>query len=675
MTTGTDYRVSIDIGGTFTDFVFQDTATGRTTEGKALSTPGNLALAVIDGLRRFQPAGTRASFLVHGTTAGLNALLERRGARVLLVTTEGFRDIYTIAGNDRREIFNVRYRKPEPLVPPDRVVEVRERLAADGSVLVPIELRSLGPAVEMARAGDVDAVAVCLLFSYLNPVHELAVERYLAEQVPGISLTCSHRVSREWREYARTSTAVVNAYVAPIVTRYLTTLMESIEGTLAPELLVMQSNGGIMSAQAARQLPVQTLLSGPVGGAIGAQQIARTLGRENLICVDMGGTSFDVSLVIGSAASVSNEADVQGLPLQMSVVDIYGIGAGGGSVGWTEAGAMRVGPRSAGADPGPACYGRGGEEPTVTDANLLLGRVNERRFAGGGMALDGEAARKAMAQLADQLHMGVLETAQGMVNVVNAKMADAISTVTVQRGIDPRNFSLVAFGGAGHMHAAALAERLDIQEVIVPALPGTFSAWGMLNTDFRRDLRTTLYANLSDIVPAGLEASYRGLEQEGASFLAAEGVPQEDISFERTADLRYAGQEYTLTVSLGPPGPIDVPAVRTRFDQLYLERYGHSNPVAPGELVKIGVVATGRISRPGPATPGIEERGEWDHREVLFAGQGHDCVIVPREQLAPGDDISGPAIIEEATSTTVVPPGWAVSLLPGGHLLLSREEP
>ena len=289
-------------------------------------------------------------FLVHGTTVGLNALLERRGAKVLLVTTEGFRDVYTIAGNDRREIFNIRYRKPAPLVPPDRIFEVRERLAADGSVLVPIELSSLDIVVEAAKRHRADAVAVCLLFAYLNPEHELAVEQYLQPRLPGVAVSSSHRISREWREYARTSTVVMNAYVAPVVTGYLTTLLSELEGKVASDLFVMQSNGGITTARSARETPIQTLLSGPVGGAIGAQQIARTLGRENLVCVDMGGTSFDASLVIEGAASVSNEAEVEGLPLQLAIVDIHGIGAGGGSVGWTEANAMRVGPRSAGAD-------------------------------------------------------------------------------------------------------------------------------------------------------------------------------------------------------------------------------------------------------------------------------------------------------------------------------------
>lgn len=667
-------RVAIDIGGTFTDFVLQDTASGYTTSGKVLSTQGDLALGVIEGLQRFLSQSNEVDFVVHGTTVGLNALLERRGASVFLVTTEGFRDVYTIGGNDRREIFNIRYRKPEPLVPPERIFEVRERLAPDGSLVVPLDLTSLGPAIEAARRGRADAIAVCLLFSYINPSHEVAVARYLSEALPGVPVTCSHTVSREWREYARTSTTVMNAYVAPIVTRYLTTLMGTLEPRLAGKLLVMQSNGGVMTAEAARQLPLQTLLSGPVGGATGAQHIARALGRENLLCVDMGGTSFDVSLVVDGSVSVSNEAEIEGLPVQMPVVDIYGVGAGGGSVGWTEAGAMRVGPRSAGADPGPACYGRGGTDPTVTDANLLLGRVSQRRFAGGGMTLDVEAAHKVMAAFAGHLGLSVLETAQGMVEVVNAKMADAISTVTVQRGIDPRNFSLLAFGGAGPMHAVDLAARLDIQEVIVPMSPGAFSAWGMLHTDFRRDLRSTFYRDLSRLAVEDLDASYRSLEQEAASFLAEEGVALSAMAFERTADLRYAGQEYAQTVPIGPPGPIDLLALRRRFDDLYLERYGHANPAAPAEVVKVGVVATGRVSRPGALSHTPEPRSSWGRRQVHFAGREYDTLVAAREQLSKGDEIKGPAIVEEATSTTVVPPGWTAKVLVGGHLQITQEE-
>ena len=675
MDPGARFRVAIDIGGTFTDFVVQDAVTGLTSTGKLLDTPGDLANGVVEGLERFVPPGGTVEFLVHGTTAGLNALIERRGAKVLLVTTAGFRDVYTIAGNDRREIFNIRYRKPSPLVPPQLVAEVRERLAADGSVVVPIDLGSLGAALALAKAEDVEAVAVCLLFSYLNPEHELAVERFFQEHLPGVPVTCSHRISREWREYARTSTAVMNAYVAPIVTRYLASLTERLGAGGTSKLLVMQSNGGVMTADAARQLPLQTLLSGPVGGAIGAQQLARDLGRDDLICVDMGGTSFDASLVLGNAASVSNEAEIEGLPVQIPIVDIYGVGAGGGSIAWTEAGALRVGPRSAGADPGPACYGRGGTDPTVTDANLVLGRLDQGRFAGGGMALDTEAAKKAITRLGEQIGMSLLETAQGIIDVVNAKMADAISTVTVRRGIDPREFALLAFGGAGPMHAVDIAARLDIPEVIVPVFPGAFSAWGMLQTDFRRDVRSTHYEDLARADPLELGALYHGLEAEASAFLSEEGISTDDMSFERTADLRYAGQEYAVTISFGSSREVDVASLRQSFDALYLERYGHANPAAPAELVKIGVVATGRVPRPARAAPPPETRTPWRRRPGSFGGRPYECVVVPREELNTGERLKGPLILEEATSTTVVPPGWSARALEGGHILVQKEEP
>ena len=666
------YRVAIDIGGTFTDFVLQDAASGETRTGKILSTPSDPAEAVLAGLGTFVPSGSEISFLVHGTTVGLNAVVERRGARLAIVTTEGFGDVYTIAGNDRRDIFDFRYRKPVPLVPPDRVVEVRERLAADGSVVVPLDPASIDAVVEFARRERIEAIAVCLLFSYLDPRHEVALAQQLSERLPDVTVTASHQVSRQWREYARTSTAALNAYVAPVVTRYLTTLIDRLEKHSPAPLFVMQSNGGLTVARAARDTPVQTLLSGPVGGAIGAQQLSRMLGRDNLVSIDMGGTSFDVSLIVDGSATIVDEATIEGLPVQMPIVEINGIGAGGGSIGWTEAGAMRVGPRSAGADPGPACYGRGGTEPTVTDANLLLGRIDERRFAGGGMPLDIEAASKAAARLGEQLGLDVRATAQGIVDIVNAKMADAIRTATVRRGIDPREFSLVAFGGAGPMHAVELAEQLEISEVVIPVSPGTFSASGMLETDIRHDVRRTFYASLAQVDRDTLEAAFLEVQEEGSTLLRDEGVESHDMSFERVADLRYQGQEYSLTLSLGPPGPIDLLQLRRRFDQLYLDRYGHSSPEAPVEIVRLGVAATGTVPRPAPCEPPCEPRGDWPLRGVVFKGAVIDTAIVPREQLAPSETYPGPMIITEATATAVVPPGWSVCRMPGGHLSIRR---
>ncbi len=662
------YRVAIDIGGTFTDFVLQDATSGEIHTGKILSTPSDPGEAVLAGIEALLPGGSEITFIVHGTTVGLNAVVERRGARLAIVTTEGFGDVYTIAGNDRRDIFDFRYRKPPPLVPPDRVVEVRERLAADGTVVTPLDTRSITAVVEFCGREQVEAIAVCLLFSYLNPCHELALAQQLAERLPGVSVTSSHQVSRQWREYARTSTAALNAYVAPVVTRYLTTLIDRLEERSPAPLFVMQSNGGVTVARAARETPIQTLLSGPVGGAIGARRLSQTLGRGDLVCIDMGGTSFDVSLIVDGDVSVVDEATVEALPVQMPIVEINGIGAGGGSIGWTEAGAMRVGPRSAGADPGPACYARGGTEPTVTDANLLLGRIDERRFAGGDIHLDVEAAAKVAARLGEQLGLDVRETAQGIVDIVNAKMADAIRTTTVRRGIDPRGFSLVAFGGAGPMHAVELAEQLEIDEVIIPLSPGTFSASGMLESDIRHDVRRTLFAALAEIDVDELDAAFAEVQEAGAALLRDEGVPDPDMAFERIADLRYQGQEYSLSLSLGPPAPIDRRWLRARFDELYLERYGHANVEAPVELVRIGIVATGAVVRPAAGEPPCDPWVPCPVRGVVFEGAEIQTSIVAREQLAAEETYAGPMIITEATATTVVPPGWVVRRLPGGHL-------
>ncbi|MFO7273218.1 MAG: hydantoinase/oxoprolinase family protein, partial [Sphaerobacter thermophilus] len=387
------------------------------------------------------------------TTVGLNAFLERRGARVLLITTEGFKDVYTIARGDRKELRALRYRKPTPLVPPSDIHTVRERIRWDGTVQEPLHTEDLEPIIEKIQAEGIRAVAVCFLHSYVNPEHELAVREILTQRLPGVSVSLSHEIAREWREYERTSTVVLNAYIAPPIENYLESLERQIaERGVQSRLYVMQSNGGVMTSAAARQTPIQTLLSGPVGGTIGGKALSEVLGRPNLLCVDMGGTSFDVSLIVNGELSVSTETVLEGLPVLMSIVDIHTIGAGGGSVAWLEAGALRVGPRSAGADPGPACYGKGGTEPTVTDANLFLGRINPGYFLGGNMTLDYDASARAIGRLADSLGMTSEALAEGILAIVNAKMADAMRTLTVKRGIDPRDFSVLAFGGAGPMH-------------------------------------------------------------------------------------------------------------------------------------------------------------------------------------------------------------------------------
>jgi N-methylhydantoinase A len=669
------YRISADIGGTFTDIVFQDRESGVCGATKILSTPDNPALAVIEGIEVAIPTDADIDFFVHGTTVGLNALLTRRGAKMALLTTENFRDIYTIQGNDRGEIFSIRWNKPLPLVGLEDTFTIAERIAATGDVIKPLNTADLDALVEATQRNGYEAIAVCLLFAFRNPQHELAAEAYLSERLPGVSIALSHRISPEWREFERTSTTVMDGYLAPVVKRYLQTLVSQLKHRLpeGQELHVMESNGGVMSAASASRTPLQTLLSGPVGGAIGGRALAEKTGRQNLICVDMGGTSFDASLVVDGLPSTSTETRLEGLPVQMSVVDIHVIGAGGGSIAWSEAGAARVGPQSAGSKPGPACYGLGGDAPTVSDANLVLGRLDSANFSSGEMTLDRTLAEKAVGKMGAEFGMTTLQMAQGIIDIINAKMADAIRTITIRRGIDPRDFSLVAFGGAGPAQAVALAAELEIGEVIVPVHPGAFSAWGMLQTDVRHDFKETLYGFWDQLDARDLETKFSALEEDGRHYLEDEGVEREAISFERSADLRYHGQEYVLTIPI-PTGAIGMDAVRASFDSAYDRQYGHSSPEGRVEVANIRLAAIGRLDRPDNADPKFGEATPRRSRLVHFGGVGRDTAIVARAGLTRDEALEGPAIIEEGTATTLLPPGWRAQVIDGGHLSLTKTE-
>ena len=669
------YRVAMDIGGTFTDFVVIDgEQQGQTSSGKVLTTPANPADGVLDGLRRFVTELTAVEFLVHGTTVGLNAFLERKGTRLLLVMTEGLRDAYSIARHDRKELYALRYHKPERLVPRRDVVEVVERLRWDGAVETPLDPASLEPLFARIRGENVEAVAICLIHSYVNPVHELELRERLRAEFPELSITLSHEIAREWREYERASSATLNAYIAPRVERYLATLEEELgKLDVASPLYVMQSNGGITSARRARAEPIQTLLSGPVGGTIGGAALARATGRRNLLCIDMGGTSFDLSLVVDGKPTVSTETELEGLPILMPLVDIHTIGAGGGSLAWLEAGGLRVGPQSAGADPGPACYGRGGTQPTVTDANLFLGRLDPGYFLGGRMALDEAAAERALEGVAGQVGLNTTELAEGMLAIINARMADAMRTITVKQGIDPREFALVAFGGAGPMHAVWLAEELEIGEVIVPWSPGTFSAWGMLQTDMRHDVVRSFYQPLAAVEAQTVAATFASLEAEGAELLEQEGVPAGDRYYARSADMRYVGQEYTVNVVVDET--ISLEAIDASFHHGHRQRYGHSTPSAPVEFVNLRVAAMGRIASTAPAYQAPTDQADplLGRRQVVFAGQEHETPVLLRQNMRAGASHAGPLVIEEDSATTVIPPGHTAALDEFGNVLITRD--
>jgi N-methylhydantoinase A len=671
------YRVSMDIGGTFTDVVAYDEEAGTYTAGKASTTPHDLTEGVFTGMDQVVESASEITFCVHGTTVGLNAFLQRRGERVLLLATKGAGDVYHIARGNRLRLYDVHYRKPTPLVPLGDIVEIGGRLDWHGSELEPLAEEDVRAAARRARDEGFGAVAVSLLFSYLDPAHELRVEEILQEELGAVAVSLSHRVAREWREYERTSSAVIDAYTASIVRRYLERLQtEMTTRGLSVPLHVMQSSGGVVTADSARERPLQTLLSGPVGGTMGLVALARMLGRPNLIGVDMGGTSFDVSLVVDGRPDVSTETVLEGFPLLMSVVNIHTIGAGGGSIAYEEAGGLRVGPESAGASPGPACYGRGGTMPTVTDANLVLGRVDPEHFAGGRMQLDTEAARASVASLAAAFGLGVPELAEGIVDVINAKMAQAIRTLTVEQGIQPSDFALVAFGGAGPMHAVFLAQELEIGEVVVPRFPGAFSAWGMLETEIRRDFSRSFYVRATDADLAALADLLRGLEEEGLTALEREGIPAGSCRVEHSLDVRYEAQEYTLQIPIASAGdPLSdgfVDRVAERFHEAHDTRFGHSNAGAPVELVVARTAAFGDLGRAAPERHAdTDAEAEARIRETVFGRKLWEATVVDRATLSTGARLQGPAIIDEATATTVVPPGCSVVVDEFGSLIIT----
>ena len=671
----------MDIGGTFTDVVAYDEETGTYSSGKVSTTPEDLASGVLAGLEAVVESLDAISFTVHGTTIGLNAFLQRRGERVLLLATDGASDVYHIARGSRPKLYDLHFRKPLPLVPRSDIVPVGERLSFAGEERVPLDEEAVQAAAVRAREDGIRAVAIAFLFSYVNPEHELRAEQIVRDVHPEASVSLSHRVAREWREYERTSSTVLDAYIAPVVDSYIERLEGAMrERGLAVPLHVMQSSGGILTAQSARERPIQTLLSGPAGGTMGGAALSDLLGRPNLLCIDMGGTSFDVSLVVDGEPDISRETTLEGLPLLMPIVRLHTIGAGGGSIGYAEAGGLRVGPESAGAVPGPACYGRGGTRPTVTDANLLLGRIDPAFFLGGRMRLDQAAAEAAVSSLAREFGLEALAFAEGMVEVINAKMAQAIRTITVEHGIEPRDFTIVAFGGAGPMHAAFLARELEIAEVVVPPSPGAFSAWGMLQTRLRHDFSHAFYRPAADAVLDELRELLSMLGQEGERALAREGIDASRIDVEWLADMRYVGQEYTVGVPIESAELREqdfLEVVSERFNNAHETRYGHANRGAPCEFVALRASALGDLGRAAPerrpAANGSNARIA-TRRTVTFGRASAEAGVVYREELLAGMVVEGPAIVEEETATTVVPPGATLRMDELGSLTLAVGE-
>jgi len=672
------YRVSVDIGGTFTDFVFYDTQTNEQKEGKTLTTPDNLTDSVINGLDLEVKDLSCIDFFVHGTTVGLNSLLQRKGSRVALITTRGFRDVYEIARGNRKEMYNLRFSKPTPLLKRIDVFEVDERILFDGSIEKKLDQGSVTSAVNQIIAKNYDSIAVCLINAYINPAHEIEIENILRD-LTDKPVSLSHKIAREWREYERTSTTIINAYIAPTVKEYLKILEQRMhENGFANPIHIMQSGGGVITSSIAKDLPIQTLLSGPVGGALANKYLSDTLGYKNLIGVDMGGTSYDVSMVINGQPDVTTETIFEGFPLLTPMVNIYTIGAGGGSIAWIEGGGLRVGPISAGAQPGPACYDRGGTEPTITDANVVLGRIDVEGFLGGNLRLNKDKALAAVQTIANQIKLGVVETAEGICKVADAKMADAIRQLTVRKGIDPREFVLVAFGGAGPMHACLTAEELGIETILIPELPGVLSAWGMHQSDLRLDTVRTLKKTVDLVTPEEVSELYRSMISELEPILLEQYIDKSKIEYSRIADVRYFGQEYTVQVPF-KTGPVDKESLtdlKELFYEMHHQIYGHSNRVEQVEIVNLRLVGIGKLEK----TPKDEDHTVHSDQPVarkiaktIFYSRAFETAIYKRNDFKAGQTLSGPAIIEEKTATTVVPPGYKVLVDSYGNLVIKKD--
>lgn len=670
------FRVGVDIGGTFTDSI-SISSEGIVSTSKALTTPGQLSQGVIDAVSGLDLSIPEIERFVHGTTAGLNAFLERRGARTALITTRGFRDVYEIGRANRPDMYNLKYKAPKPLVARKDIFELDERMAFDGQAVKELTLDELDRIADLV-VGKFQVVAVVLLHAYKNPEHEIAVARHLATKDPNLLVVTSHTIAPEWREYERTSTTALSAYIAPIINEYLSNLGERLHAIgLVPEIRVMQSNGGVMSATTAKTKAIQTLFSGPVGGTIAGVHIGKTLDVNRLICVDMGGTSFDVSLVVDHKAEVEPQTELQGLPILSPTVSMHTIGAGGGSIAFLSAGALRVGPRSAGAMPGPACYGRGGTEPTVTDANLALGRLPQIARLGGSLPLDVEAARKALDSVGSQLKLDPEAAASGIISIVNAAMANAIREITVSRGIDPRDFALVAFGGAGPLHAIAIAEELELKSVIIPSNPGVLSAYGMLQADTRHDLVANYFADLDQLDEVHFGQTLDDLTVKAKEILDLEEVASSDRYLEPSVDLRYTGQEYTVRVEWPSDWSISqaIERLPAMFEDEHLSRYGHNNPGERIEVVNLRVTAIGKntvIEQESQSNTVIKEVPI--KAPLYFDGAWVEGEIVDRRTLVISDVVKGPAVILEPDCTSLIHPGWSATVAKGGHLMVERSK-
>jgi N-methylhydantoinase A len=682
------WRLGVDSGGTFTDVCLFEEESGELRVTKVSSTPDDPSRAIVAGVgeilgsegRLANGGGGDVTYFGHGTTVATNALIQGRGAATGLITTAGFRDLLEIGRQRRPDLYDLQADKPEPLVRRDRRLEVRERVHFDGRVERPLDETEVRAAVRRLKEMGARSVAVCLLYSYVFPHHEDVVKRVVQEEFPEAFVSISHEVVPEFREFERLSTVVINAYLGPVMSSYLR--------RLAPELVeldvrvpphITQSNGGVISFETAQEHPVRTVLSGPSTGLVGGSYVAGLAGYRDLITFDMGGTSTDVSLINDGQPRLTGEMEVEGRPIKTPMLDIRAVGAGGGSIAWIDSGGLlKVGPQSAGAVPGPVCYGLGSREPTVTDANVVLQTLNPTHLLGGKMPIDGAAARRAIEDLAGRLGLDLLATAQGIVSVVTANMAKAIRVISVQRGYDPRDYTLVAFGGAGPLHAGRLARELEIPRVLVPATPGVLCALGLLVTDLRTNYSITRVVSMNDQALSEIEDGFAELERRATMWLEQEGIPPDRRLLKRSVDMRYAGQNFELNVS-APPGSTtagSVAALLEGFGRAHDQMYGYTAPEEPVQAVTFRVEAVGVVPRAELRSgqyAGEGAGGAVVGRRDVYMPEADGYVGAPvydRTRLGAGNRLSGPAVIEQMDSTTLILPGQVASADPFGNLVV-----
>ena len=652
-------RLGVDVGGTFTDLVAL--SQGRLITAKVPSTPQDQSAGVMNSIETSEIEPGAVDALAHGMTVATNALLERRGARTALVTTEGFRDVIEIARQNRPSLYDLSQDRPPPLVPRGLRFTVKERMGPQGEISA-LDEESLEEVVSSIKEAEVEAAAVCLLFAFMHPDHERRIGEALREELPEVHVSLSSEVLPEFREYERFSTTTADAYLAPKLAAYLKNLAGKAEEAGVPSPLIMQSSGGVVGIDDAIADAAGCLLSGPAGGVVGAAYVGGLGEYRNLLTFDMGGTSTDVATIIDGEAQTTTETVVAGLPIKLPMVDIHTVSAGGGSIAWADAGgALRVGPHSAGAEPGPAAYGQGGEEPTVTDANLFLGYLADEATLGGEVVLQRELSDKALSSLGEKLGLDTQEAALGIVRVANAEMVRALRVISVERGLDPREFALLAFGGAGGMHACALAEELGMETVLVPRAGGVLSALGLAISDLRHDYVNPYLVGLENVEKEEFEKKFEKMESSASEDL-------EGPEYDRRADLRYRGQSFELTVEAD-----SLEKLEERFHAAHEQRYGYRMDDESVELVNLRLISTVPVEKPELDEPEPEGEAESGTREANFDGEWQEVAVLDREKMGKGSEVSGPAIVEFKESTCVVRPGWRGAVDGVGTLVLEKE--